>query len=87
VSGFLGDVMAAATTVKVNGASTHTTARLRTLVDIRRTTAVRDRVLDDGVQAFAQGAADVGLGFVLLVTASAMAAGTFDVGSLAVFTA
>lgn len=87
VSGFLGDVMAAATTVKVNGAGTHTTARLRTLVDIRRTTAVRDRVLDDGVQAFAQGAADVGLGFVLLVTASAMAAGTFDVGSLAVFTA
>ena len=87
VSGFLGDVMSAATTVKVNGASTAALARLRVLVDARRRTAVRDRVLDDGVQAFAQGAADVGLGFVLLMTAGAMAAGTFDVGKLAVFTA
>jgi len=87
VGGFLGDVMSAATTVKVNGANDHMLKRLRTLVDARRHTAVRDRVLDDGVQAFAQGAADVGLGFVLLITASAMAAGTFDVGKLAVFTA
>ncbi len=87
VSGFLGDVMSAATTVKVNGATGAAMGRLRTLVDARRHTAVRDRVLDDGVQAFAQGAADVGLGFVLLVTAGAMAAGTFDVGKLAVFTA
>ena len=48
---------------------------------------MRDRVLDDGVQAFAQGAADVGLGLVLLTTAGAMASGAFDVGELAVFTA
>lgn len=87
VSGFLGDVMSAATTVKVNGASATTLNRLQSLVNARRHTAVRDRVLDDGVQAFAQGAADVGLGFVLLVTASAMASGEFDVGKLAVFTA
>ncbi len=87
VSGFLGDVMAATTTVKVNDASTTTLARLRTLVDQRRHTAVRDRVLDEGVQAFAQGAADVGLGFVLLITAGALASGTFDVGKLAVFAA
>ena len=87
VSGFLGDVMAAATTIKVNDASGTTLAHLRKLVDQRRHTAVRDRVLDEGVQAFAQGAADVGLGFVLLVTAGALANGTFDVGKLAVFVA
>ena len=87
VSGFLGDVMSAATTVKVNGAAPATLSRLGSLVDARRHTAVRDRVLDDGVQAFAQGAADVGLGFVLLVSAGAMASGAFDVGNLAVFTA
>ena len=87
VSGFLGDVMAAATTIKVNGAAPHTMARLRTLVDARRHTAERDRVLDEGVQAFAQGAADVGLGFVLLVTAGGLASGSFDVGKLAVFVA
>lgn len=87
VSGFIGDVMAATTTVKVNGATEPMLARLDSLVETRRHTAVRDRVLDDGVQAFAQGAADVGLGFVLLITAAALAAGTFDVGKLAVFTA
>ena len=87
VSGFVGDVMAAATTVKVNDAVDPTLAHLTTLVDRRRHTAVRDRVLDEGVQAFGQGAADVGLGLVLLVSAGALASGAFDVGALAVFTA
>ncbi|MEQ1872710.1 MAG: ABC transporter ATP-binding protein [Ilumatobacteraceae bacterium] len=87
VSGFLGDVMAAATTIKVNDASRTTLTHLRELVDARRHTAVRDRVLDEGVQAFAQGAADVGLGFVLLITAGGLASGAFDVGKLAVFVA
>jgi len=48
---------------------------------------VRDRVLDEGVQAFAQGSADIGLGLVLLATAAALASGAFDVGKLAVFAA
>ncbi len=87
VSGFLGDVMAAATTVKVNNATESTIAHLRTLVDARQHTAVRDRVLDESVWAFSQGAADVGLGLVLLTAAGAMASGQFSVGDLAVFTA
>lgn len=87
VSGLLGDVMAAATTIKVNAAIEPIMLRMNVLVDHRRHTAVRDRVLDDGVQAFSQGAADVGLGLVLLVSASAIAAGSFGVGDLAVFTA
>ena len=87
VTGLVGDLMAAATTVKVNHASDAMLARLRVLVDERRRTAVRDRVLDEGVFAFSQGAADVGLGLVLLVSAGALAAGTFDVGTLALFVA
>ena len=87
VSGMVGDVMAAATTVKVNDAVDTTIARLQRLVDARRHTAVRDRVLDESVWAFSQGAADVGLGLVLLVSAGAMASGEFAVGDLAVFTA
>ena len=62
VSGLLGDVMAAATTVKVNNAIEPTIAHLQRLVDERRHTAVRDRVLDESVWAFSQGAADVGFG-------------------------
>jgi ATP-binding cassette subfamily B protein len=87
VSGLLGDVMAAATTVKVNNAIEPTIAHLRTLVDERRRTAVRDRVLDESVWAFSQGAADVGLGLVLLTAAGAMASGKFSVGELALFSA
>jgi ATP-binding cassette, subfamily B, bacterial len=87
VSGLLGDVMAAATTVKVNNAIEPTIAHLRKLVDARRRTAVRDRVLDESVWAFSQGAADVGLGLVLLTAAGGMASGKFSVGELAIFSA
>ena len=87
VSGLLGDVMAAATTIKVNNAIEPTIAHLQKLVDARRATAVRDRVLDESVWAFSQGAADVGLGLVLLTTAGAMASGAFSVGELAIFSA
>lgn len=87
VTGLVGDVMAAATTVKVNDAASPMLARLRRLVDRRRATAVQDRVLEEAVQAFSRGAADVGLGLVLLVGAGALASGAFDVGDLALFVA
>lgn len=87
VTGLLGDVMAAATTVKVNGAADAMLRRLAVLVERRRYTAVRDRVLEEGVMAFSQGAADIGLGLVLLVSAGAIASGSFDLGTLALFTA
>lgn len=87
VTGLLGDVMAAATTVKVNDATEPMLRRLEVLVERRRFTAVRDRVLEEGVQAFSQGAADIGLGLVLLVSAGAIASGSFDLGTLALFTA
>jgi ATP-binding cassette subfamily B protein len=87
VTGLVGDIMAAATTVKVNNATDAMLDRLRGLVEHRRRTAVRDRVLDEGVMAFSQGAADVGLGLVLLVSAGALASGAFDVGTLALFVA
>lgn len=87
VTGLVGDVIAAATTVKVNDAGDALLARLERLVEQRRTTAVRDRVLDESLQAFSRGAADVGLGAVLLVAAGGLASGQFDVGDLALFAA
>ena len=87
VTGLVGDVMAAATTVKVNDAAPDVLDRLRVLVGRRRETAVRDRVLEEGVYAFSRGATDVGLGLVLLVGAGALSSGRFDVGELALFVA
>jgi ATP-binding cassette subfamily B protein len=86
VTGLIGDTMAASTTIKVNGATDHVISRLRRLVDRRRTTAVRDRVLEESVNAFSDGMADVGLGLVLIVGAGAIASGEFGVGELALFT-
>jgi ATP-binding cassette subfamily B protein len=85
VTSFVGDTMAAATTVKVNRATEPVLARLGRLVAIRRETAVRDMVLEESVMAFSRGAADFGLGLVLLVSAGALASGQFDVGQLALF--
>jgi ATP-binding cassette subfamily B protein len=87
VTGLVGDMMAAATTVKVNGASGHMLARLKTLVDRRGVTAVRDRVLSESVFAFSQGAADVGFGLIFIVSAGAIASGSLTVGTLALFAA
>lgn len=87
VTGLVGDVMAASTTIKVNGATDDVIRRLRTLVDRRRRTAVRDRVLEESIEAFSNGAAEVGLGLVLFVGAGAIATGRFGVGELALFVA
>ncbi len=68
-------MMAAATTVKVNDATDEPCSPgSRSSSTGAGETAVRDRVLDEGVFAFSQGAADVGLGLVLLVSAGAIAA-------------
>lgn len=85
VTGLVGDVMAAATTVKVNAAIDPTVGRLATLTEARRRTAVRDRLLDEGVQSFSRGMTDVAFGLALLVTAKALADGSFGVSEMAVF--
>ncbi|MDG1188686.1 MAG: ABC transporter ATP-binding protein [Ilumatobacter sp.] len=86
VTGLLGDILAAATTVKVNDAQKPILARLRLLVDRRRHTAVRDRVLEESMTAFSQGAADISLGLILVVSAGAIASGTFNLATLTLFT-
>ncbi len=87
VSGLVGDIMAGATTIKVNGAGEALLGRLAGLVKRRGRTAVRDTVLDEGVQALSQGAAQIGLGLVLLVAAGSIASGAFGVAELALFAA
>lgn len=87
VTGLVGDMMAAATTVKVNGSADHMLARLKSVVDRRGVTAVKDRVLSEGVFAFSHGAADVGFGLIFVVSAGSIASGSFNVGTLALFAA
>jgi len=62
-------------------------AHFRRLNDRRRQTMVRDRVLSQLVNALSNGAVDVGMGLILLLTAQAMYAGRFTVGDFALFSA
>jgi ATP-binding cassette subfamily B protein len=87
VTGLLGDTMSAATTVKVNRAENRVIDRLALLTERRRATAVRDRVLDEGIMAVSNGSTDVGLGLVLVAGAGAIASGSFGVAELALFVA
>ena len=87
VSGLLGDVLAGALTIKVNGAAPSALDRLSGLMDQRRHTAVRDRVLDDGLRAFGSSTAEIGLGLVLIVAAGSLRDGDFGVGDIALFSA
>ena len=87
VTGLLGDVMAAATTVKVNNAVDPTLGRLQGLVDRRRHTATRDRVFEDALESVSIGSGDVALGLVLIAVAGSIASGAFNIGDLVLFTA
>ena len=86
VTGLVGDAMAAATTVKVNDATDSVLGRLRTLADVRRLTATRDRVFDEALQSVTTGSGDIALGLVLIVASGAIASGRFDLGELVLFT-
>jgi ATP-binding cassette subfamily B protein len=87
VTGLLGDILSAATTVKVNNATASSLARLKELVDERRRTAVKDRLLNEGLYEFSNGTADIGLALVLMVGAGAIVAGSFTPGELVLFAA
>ncbi|MDH3298882.1 MAG: ABC transporter ATP-binding protein/permease [Acidimicrobiia bacterium] len=87
VGGMLGDLMAGATTVKVNDAARPVMAHFQHLVDTRRRTAVRDRTLSEAVFQFAFGASDVAVALVLVVTAGAIASGEFELAEIVLFLA
>lgn len=87
VTSHIGDVMAAATTVKVNNATDSVVDHLADLSQRRLRTAVRDRTLDEGIFAVSNGIVEVAFGVVLVVSAGALADGSFDPATLAMLVA
>ena len=84
VTGFIGDVFAAAQTVQVANAEDRVVEQFRQLNGRRRHAAVRDRLLDE----FLRGTfwvVNLGTGVVLLFAGRSMASGDFSVGDLALF--
>ncbi len=83
----LGDVLAAATTIDVNDAGGPVVEEVGRLADRRRVTAVRDRVLEDGLLSFAMGSGDVALGLMLVFSVSAIRVGDLGASEIALFAA
>jgi ATP-binding cassette, subfamily B, bacterial len=85
VTGFLGSVFAAVLAVKVAGAEDRAVTELRHRNEARSRTALRDRLLNDTLDAFSASTVDLSIGLVLLLAAASMRDGSFTVGDLALF--
>jgi ATP-binding cassette subfamily B protein len=84
VTGFIGDVFAAAQSVQVANAEARVVEQFRQLNARRRTAAVRDRLLDELLKG-AFWVVNLGTGALLLVAGRALRSGSFTVGDLALF--
>lgn len=84
VTGFIGDVFAAAQTVQVGNAEGRVVDRLRELSAQRRKAAVRDRLLDEVLKG-SFWVVNLGTGVVLIFAGRALRSGSFTVGDLALF--
>ena len=85
VIGFLGETFGAVLAIKVAGAGPNVVNRSRKLNEDRRRTALRDHLLQGGLDSLNSGVVSVGTGVVLLLAARAMRTGTFTVGDFALF--
>lgn len=85
VIGFLGESFAAVQLIAVSGASSNVVRRLRALNEIRRQTALSDRLFQGLLNSLNSAVVSLGTGLVLLLAARAMRAGTFTVGDFALF--
>ncbi|MGH8896156.1 MAG: ATP-binding cassette domain-containing protein [Egibacteraceae bacterium] len=85
VTGFLGNLFSSVLAVKVAGAEAAVIRRLRALNATRKTAALRDQLLSDGMDAFNGSTIDLTIGLVLLLVAPAMRTGAFTVGDLVLF--
>ena len=85
VSGFLGELFGAVQAIKVAHAEADAIRHFQGINETRRRAALTDRVFREVLDSIFPFAVDFGVGMTLLLAGSAMAAGTFTVGDLALF--
>jgi ATP-binding cassette subfamily B protein len=86
VTGFIGELFGAAQAVKLNTATEGVLRRFAALGETRRRAALRDSLVVEGTDAAIWNFVHIGTGFILLLSARAMRAGSFSVGDFALFT-
>lgn len=85
VTGLLGDVMGAVTTIKVNRSEQAVLAQAKQVMDARLVTAVRASLYRYTIRSFSQSTAEIGLGLVILVGVTSIQQGRLGAGELALF--
>ncbi|MFW6063561.1 MAG: ATP-binding cassette domain-containing protein [Chloroflexota bacterium] len=87
VTAMIADMFNATQAIKVGNAEERIINRFREVNARRREAMVRDRLLNQLVEALSNGTVDVGTGLVLLLAAQAMLAQQFTIGDFALFAA
>lgn len=87
VTGLLGELFGAAQAIKVAGAEAHVVGYLQRVGERRRQASLRDSLLNELVDAIAEGAGHVSTGLMLIAGAQALQSGGLSVGEFTVFTA
>lgn len=86
VTGLIADMFNGTQAIKVANAEERIVAHFRTVNDRRKQTMMKDKVLSQFVNALSNGSTDIGMGFILLLTARQLYAGDFSIGDFALFT-
>src|SRR5579859_797788 len=85
VTGFLGEIFGAVQAVQLADAEEQVVHHLRQLNKVRLETTVRDRMLDQILQATFSNTVSIGTGLILLLAAQSMHTGSFTIGDFALF--
>jgi ATP-binding cassette, subfamily B, bacterial len=86
LTGALGEMLGGVQALQVAGAEGRAVTHIKALSDARQAAALRERRQTLTLEAIFENTAGLGAGLVLLVAAGKIAAGTFSVGDLALFT-
>jgi len=85
VTGFVGELFGAVQAVKVATAEQYVLRRFRQLNDVRRQTAIRDRLFHELFHSVFWNVLNLGTGAILMLAGQAMQDGTFTVGDFSLF--
>jgi ATP-binding cassette subfamily B protein len=85
VTGFIGEVFGSVQAVKVAAAEHGAVRHFRTVCEVRRKAALRDRLCTELLDTFNLNTVNLGTGLILLLAARSMRAGSFTVGDFTLF--
>jgi ATP-binding cassette subfamily B protein len=87
VTGAIGDILAAVTTVQAAGAETRIVAEFRAINERRRSAILADRVVTQVVSAISANTVSIGIGLIMLLAANSLLDGVMTVGDFVLFVA